>query len=275
MKYNNEELEEILKKVGCTKEDYKKCKNSVSKVVESFKTPFDQEASAKRCYIKYFNDPKSQYYHKTVEEILQIWENSRIDTTSSGKLLDFYIGSVLEHQDESYMKELHEQMEEAPEHWRKKLDSFNAFMKGNLNETNGNFDLKYMSREKDLCYPPLNIRGRFDAIFVRESSEDFTYPVVYLFDWKNSKEIATYSKYKQKLHGPLSEYDDCELNNYTIQLYIYKYILRKVYDIENEIQPFIIHVTETGVKAYKPVIPYSDKLVEEILEYANNVLSGK
>ena len=119
------------------------------------------------------------------------------------------------------------------------------------------------------------IRGRFDAIFVRESSEDFTYPVVYLFDWKNSKEIATYSKYKQKLHGPLSEYDDCELNNYTIQLYIYKYILRKVYDIENEIQPFIIHVTETGVKAYKPVIPYSDKLVEEILEYANNVLSGK
>jgi hypothetical protein len=94
-----------------------------------------------------------------------------------------------------------------------------------------------------------------------------------LVDWKNTEKIETSNSYK-KLKGPLYQYDDCELNRYTIQLYIYVYVLRKVYGLANiKILPLLIQLGTENYSIYVPQIPYSDTLVEDIISFAINEIN--
>ena len=85
---------------------------------------------------------------------------------------------------------------------------------------------------------------------------------------KNNEEIKTENPY-EKCFGPLYLYDACDLNYYTVQVYIYTYILRKVYHLtELDIVPLIVRIGENDFGIYSPIIPYSDKLVEDIISFA-------
>lgn len=47
-----------------------------------------------------------------------------------------------------------------------------------------------------------------------------------IYDWKTNKQLRSFNNF-QKMSGIFSDYDDCELNVYTIQLNTYKYIIEK------------------------------------------------
>jgi hypothetical protein len=48
-----------------------------------------------------------------------------------------------------------------------------------------------------------------------------------IWDYKTNKEIATYSKYKNKMTNGLQHLSECEYNTYSLQLGVYKKIIEK------------------------------------------------
>jgi len=267
MIYTKEELKDILKNLGTTereKREYYDCQNSVTTIRDCFTEPFDAPKQAAYCSKRDYDKPGSKYYLKTPEMILEEWEAAGEAGKLAGRTLDDYIGYLLEGCSESKEKKLLETIENSTDIVKRKLDAFKSYKESELEPLR----FEFMSRERKLAYLKFNVKGRYDAIFLIEKNDK---PIVVLVDWKNDKEIKTENKYS-KLFGPLHLYDACELNSYTIQVFIYKYILRKKYHIDNEIVPLIVNVKEDKVINYKPQIPYSDELVEEILKFGNKFL---
>ena len=67
-----EALENILNTIkgqNFTKDVYKACPYSVSRIVETLKEPFDADAVVKKTFLKRLEDEKSAYYHMSVDEI--------------------------------------------------------------------------------------------------------------------------------------------------------------------------------------------------------------
>ena len=75
--------------------------------------------------------------------------------------------------------------------------------------------------------------------------------------------------------GPLYKFPETDLNGYSIQLYIYKYILRKRYNIENEIIPCLCRIGPDKFEIYNHQIEYSDDLIESIFKYAIEKIKNK
>lgn len=271
MIYSQTELEDILQNLDTTEEEnsnYKKCKYSVTKIRDCFKEPFDAPKQAAYCSKRDFYKEGSKYYQMTPEMIMEEWTKAADAGKAGGRCLDDYIGCLFENASPEKTLEV---FESAADNIKNKLNTVKSYKENDLVQ-NG---LKFMSRERRLSCPEYNVHGRFDILFTKVSADpesSVKAPAVILIDWKNDKEIKTENRY-QKLYGPLSEYDACELNLYTIQLYIYKYILRTYYQIENPIVTMLANVQEDKVINYMPAIPYSDELVEKILKFANKILS--
>ena len=112
-----------------------------------------------------------------------------------------------------------------------------------------------------------------DAMFIKNDAKLPGVQNLLLIDWKNTEKIETSNSYT-KLKGPLYKYDDCELNRYTIQLYIYVYILRKVYRLTDvRIIPLLVQIGAVEYAIYAPQIPYSDELVCDIISFAINEIN--
>ena len=128
-------------------------------------------------------------------------------------------------------------------------------------ENNIKDKLEFVGRELMLHSPQMKVNGRLDALFMKGNN-------LLLVDWKNNETITTENSW-EKCKGPLYQYDACDLNLYTIQVYIYVYILRKIYHLDNvSIVPLIVRIGEHDFGIYSPIIPYSDKLVEDIISFA-------
>lgn len=249
----------IASTAGKSRDIYSKCKYSVSKIVEAMHAPFDQEAVASRTFAKYFNDETSKYYHMSVQEILDAWKAKGEFGRSNGKALDTYIGMILEkHESPEILEKYRSSLNDVA---AAKCAMFDKFYAENVVDK-----LDYLTREQILHDTNTGVVGRFDAMFMKQET-------LLLVDWKNTEKIETSNGYK-KLKGPLYQYDDCELNRYTIQLYIYVYILRKVYGLSNiKILPLLIQLGTENYSIYVPQIPYSDTLVEDIISFAINEIN--
>lgn len=251
---------------GCTKgspkEIYKICKYSVSKIVDTLHEPFDKEGVARKTFAKYFNDENSKYYHMSVEDILSNWEEKAKIGRNNGQALDNYIGMILEKKESEEI--LNKFKESSSEIVKKKCKLFDKFYKDNIENK-----LEFITREQILHDPIYTeVVGRFDAIFTKGEN-------LLLIDWKNTEKIETENRWA-KLRGPLYKYDDCELNRYTIQLYIYTYLLRTMYELKDiKIIPLLVQIGSESYMIYSPQIPYSDKLVEDIIEYAKAEINKK
>lgn len=257
----NSQLQEVLNKINestgsypLQKAIYKSCPYSVSKIVAAIHKPFEKEAVAQKTFDKHFNDPESKYYHMSVEEIIAQWDKKGMIGRSNGKTLDKFIELILDKNSpddvlEKYISSLNPVI-------ANKCRQFKLFYENNIVNK-----LEFVAREVMLHDPALKVNGRLDALFQANNK-------LLLIDWKNNEEIKTENPY-EKCFGPLYLYDACDLNYYTVQVYIYTYILRKVYHLtELDIVPLIVRIGENDFGIYSPIIPYSDKLVEDIISFA-------
>jgi hypothetical protein len=67
----------------------------------------------------------------------------------------------------------------------------------------------------------LGIGGMIDQLFWNKKMKE-----IQVWDWKTNKVIKKHNKY-QSFTEPISHLDECEYNEYSLQLAIYKYILEK------------------------------------------------
>lgn len=252
---------EKLSKIPSNKELYKKCPYSVSKIVELCKAEFDKEKMANHCFNKYYNDVSSVYYQKTVEDILKMWETKSNLGKSSGISLDDFIGSVL-NGDLEQQNRLYEGCTD--EKIKSKFDTFKALYEKEF-LANG---FEFVCREGVLYDDKHKWKGRYDAIFIKANT-------IILIDWKNNEKITTDNVY-QNMRGAMYRYPSSDLNGYTIQLYLYKYALRKIFGFEDvDIKTIICRIGAGEYEFFPPQIEYSDELVECILEYAIKELDKK
>ena len=252
---------------GKSREIYSKCKYSVSKIVEVMHAPFDKEGVANKTFSKYFNDPNSKYYHMSVQEIIDSWNAKAELGRNNGKILDTYIGMILEnHESKDILEKYKSSLSEIVA--TNKCNIFDKFYKENVENK-----LEYVTREQILHDETNGVVGRFDALFLKNDAKLPGVQNLLLIDWKNTEKIETSNLYN-KLKGPLYKYDDCELNRYTIQLYIYVYILRKVYHLTDiRIIPLLVQIGSVEYAVYAPQIPYSDELVSDIISFAINEIN--
>lgn len=244
---------------------YKSCPYSVSKIVEALKYPFDKEAVAQKTFEKNFNNPESEYYQMTVEQILANWEQKAEIGKENGRVLDSWIERVLNKPVSEFVLSDSdiEFMSKLSETQKNKCNQFVNFYKNNIVNK-----IQLIGRELMLFDESKKVNGRLDALF------QFTEDSLILIDWKNSQKITTSNSFGQMMKGPLYKYDSCDLNAYTVQLYLYTYMLKHKYKLENfKIVPLIVRIGETDYEIYSPQIPYSDSLVEDMITYASEEIN--
>ena len=254
-----QEIIDIIRHIGddmSLRDIYRLCPYSATKLVAVMHEPFIAEEVAAKTYAAHYNDESSEYYHMSIEEIIQEWEKRAVEGRTNGKILDTYIGITFGEHNGEPETEKQALLESSGDIPRNKCRSFDKFFD---NAIKGKLD--FVARERTMYDTDKKLNGRFDAIFMRGDK-------LFVVDWKNSKSIKISNPY-EKLKGPLSKYDNCDLNCYTMQLYLYIYMLRKRYGITDiDIVPLIVRIGEEDYGIYRPVIPYSDSLMEEVIDFA-------
>lgn len=200
---------------------------SISAILGMIEKLFDREGVAQKTFDKRFNDPSSEYYQKTVNEIIEIWEAKGAISRSYGSMLDDYIGYNLNHDDVGLKLFKLDNNYDFDKRLHGLCDSFDNFYK--VLSKSG--DTVFVDRERTVYYTievpnpddptqtlQYNIKGRFDALFYNKRTNKWI-----IIDWKSSGSIdKTVTKYTEKLLGPMSKFPALNHYTYTTQLYFYK-----------------------------------------------------
>ena len=142
-----ESLLERLEKVnGEVKSNMKKYL-SISQVLGMLVEPFDSKGVAQKTHDKHFNNPESQYYQMSVEQIMEAWSAKGAESCKYGSLLDDYIGMNLNQEPEAKVEMWKlDNNYDWDERLNKLVQSFEQFM----DLVNKSGDMEFITREKTL-----------------------------------------------------------------------------------------------------------------------------
>ncbi len=225
-------MEETIFKPDFSNENIDKSLNiiSISAVLDSMEHPFDKEGVAEKTYDRHYNNPNSPYFHKSVNEIIRMWESKGADSRRYGSMLDDYIGAVLTGTENDIKLFKLNNSYDYDERLRGLCTSFDHFY--NLMMKSG--DMVFIDREKTVYYKievvnPLDtdqtieyyVKGRFDALFYNKRTHKWI-----IIDWKSSGSIDKVpGKYTDNFLGPMFKYPELNYYRYTNQLHYYKLAL--------------------------------------------------
>jgi len=171
---------------------------SVTRWVEQFKKPFDEEAAATRIALR---------EGVSIDLILEEWERKRNDSKIFGtkihKLLEIYnlTGEVAD---------------------RNLINVLNEFKKLDLK-----FDKKNTFFEKLVYNRDLRIAGTSDVITHNKDKATFN-----VYDFKTNKKLRYSSTFKDSLLHPLEQYPCCEYYSYSLQLSMYAFLYKQMSGLE-------------------------------------------
>ena len=133
---------------------------SISTILGMLVEPFNQLEVAEKTFNKHFNNTESQYFNKTVDQIIEMWAAKGAESLRYGRLNDEYIGIVLEGNETDYELYDLDNDVESDERLKLQIESFNQFIADNQNR------YKYIAREKTVYYRLGDnyVKGRFDAL---------------------------------------------------------------------------------------------------------------
>ena len=180
-------------------------KTSVTKFIHSFFSKFDAEEIISKYYNKWQQNPNNKYFGMSPEEIKQSWEDLGKRESEKGTILhkdieNFYNGLKVT----NYTKEYKLFIKYFNEH--KNLEAFRT--------------------EWEIFDEQLKLAGSIDICYIDKNSGNFI-----LADWKRSKEIKM-NNYWQKGKFPVNKLDDCNYYHYSLQLNIYRLLLKKNYGLD-------------------------------------------
>ena len=247
---------------------------SISKVIEMVSEPFDGQAIAQKTHDKHFNNPNSEYYRMSVDEILENWQERGASSRHYGTLLDNYIGLILTNADEMdvemYKLDYDSDNDDRLSGLISSFDNFNnEILKAHPN-------LEYVNREQTVYYKVSDgtyIKGRFDALFYNKDNGHYV-----IVDWKSSGTVDKKpSPWTGKLLGPAKNLYALNYNTYSMQVYFYKTALEQMgYLPENSIVDCVIVQLPGSILAesnknycvHNPAFEYDKLLLDQIFTYA-------
>lgn len=253
---------------------------SVSKTIEYIKSKFDTEKQALACSERDADNPDGKYYNMSPEEIIAAWDKTSSDSKYYGSMLDDYVGHVLsisiaptEDAKIRLIEELNEWILD------NNLQDDNRFQENKKGFDQFYSDIqklgyKYLTREI-MVYIPINTvyqtKGRFDCLFYNEENDKYL-----LIDWKTTENISKKAFKNKKLKGPANVLEECTMNEYGIQLYLYKKAFCELYKFTtpDKIDTYIcqcLRAPGTNGKNYvlhRPLFNYNSKLISDIQWFA-------
>lgn len=243
---------------------YYKCNNknvgiSVTRLIEEYSNPFDQQAIAEKVAIR---------DNKSVSEVLEEWEYKNKFACEKGSTCHEYAQGLWSLED-----------------WNvKNFDSSIEYQcaVGKIIGQADNFHNDYEDRLEHLAdefvigSEEYNIASAIDHLFINKLTGGLV-----LVDYKTNSDIYKDQNYYKnsrkkppKMKVPLHSIDDFTINHYYIQLSIYKYLVEKYTDLKIE-EMFIVYFSE-NIENYEIIeIPYLMKEVELILENRRERKMGK
>ena len=214
-------------------------KISITDVLNSLEHPFDQEGVAQKTHDKHFNNPNSEYYQMTVEQIIEKWSAKGKESCHYGSMLDDYIGTILKGNDNDLRLYKLNNAYDYDERLQGLCKSFDDFYK--LVMKSG--DMEFVDRERDVYlkvsvpdpssddfgmdgkFIEYYVKGRFDALFYNKRTNKWV-----VIDWKSSGSIdKTPGQYTGKFLGPMFKWPELNYYRYTNQLHFYKKALLENY----------------------------------------------
>lgn len=244
---------------------------SISAVLGMIAKPADQERMLENTYNKHYNNPDSEYFHLSKDEIKAIWEAKGAASRHYGSLLDDYIGIKLTGTDtELEMYKLDNDVD-GDDRLKGLISSFENFW--SVLSKSG--DMEFVTREQDVYYKVGNyyVKGRFDALFRNKRTGKWV-----IIDWKSSKSID-YTNQWEKLLGPAKFYDNCNYVTYTMQGYFYKTALVNSEYLpegttEDDVEFLIVQLpgfileANQDFKIHKPAFKYDKEFMDRIFDFA-------
>ena len=256
---------------------------SISTVLTMLQEPFDQKGVAEKTYNKNFNNPESQYYQKSIDEIIDMWQEKGRISCHYGSLLDDYIGiNLTKTEDDLELWKLDNNFDD-DERLKNHCKAFDDFY--TLTKASG--DTEFIDREKTLYLRvgDMYVKGRFDALFRNKRTGKWI-----VVDWKSSGEIEKEkTRWTKNLLGAASKYPALNWYTYTMQLFFYKKALvdsgylpeGTTYD---DVDVMIVNlpekmVTETQSYAtHRAAMQFNSEEMEKIYNFAikkHNLLNKK
>lgn len=245
---------------------------SISEILGLLQEPFDQVGVATKTHNIHFNNPESEYYKKSVEEICEMWSAKGAESCLYGSLLDDYIGLNLKGtEDELELWKLDHNYE-----WDERLlghcNAFDDFYK--IIMASG--DVEFIDREKSVYYQVGNyyVKGRFDALFRNKKTGKWI-----IIDWKSSGSIDKIpNRWTKKLFGPAMKFYALNYFTYTIQLHFYKKTLIANYlpegTSEDDVVVMIVnlpsHIIESTGKRFEihnEAFKYDSMFMEQLFNF--------
>ena len=189
----------------------KKIKFSVTEIIDKFFPKFDKaywaERKAKEKLERDYIDYDSEILESVIKQILDDWENKRVDAASKGTILHEKI-------EDFYNSKLHK---EYPPEFQYFKNFHNKYKR-----------LKAYRTEWRIYDEHLSLAGTVDMVYEKENGE------LFIFDWKRSTRLVNdagllmLSDFKYAF-DELSHVADNSFNKYALQQNLYKYILEKCY----------------------------------------------
>ena len=195
---------------------------SISQVLGMLVEPFDSKGVAQETHDKHFNNPESQYYQMSVEQIMEAWSAKGAESCKYGSLLDDYIGMYL-NKDNGAKVEMWKLDNNYD--WDERLNNLVKSFTDFMDLVNKSGDMEFITREKTLYYKVPNtdcyIKGRFDALFYNKRTQKYV-----IVDWKSSGTVdKKKTPWTKQLFGPMMKFPALNWYTYTTQVHFYKLAL--------------------------------------------------
>jgi len=184
-------------------------KYSVTKLLESFKEPFDAEKWSKI---------KAREIGVTPKEILESWNSKSTYSKVLGTVFHTYAENYYQNKVIPYdrdwvssqiTEEQHTELRNTLEDLLKQFNNFYNDTKNHLIPIRNELVVGDLDKTK-IC-------GTIDLLCYNTKLE-----CLELYDFKTNKEINYTHKHNKKFSSPLDHLDACELNTYSLQLGLYK-----------------------------------------------------
>lgn len=226
----------------------KKVGISVTRLIEEYSNPFDQQAIAEKVAIR---------DNKSVSEVLEEWEYKNKFACEKGSICHLYAqnlwASTITLENDFHGSTA---LKNACESIHKQAENFYNDFKDKF--THIKDEQLVGSEEYDIC-------SAIDHLFLDENGN------VWLIDYKTNSILKGYNddeknrRYTKKMLIPLQNIKDDSLNHYYLQLSIYKYLIEKYTNIKIY-KTMIVYMSE-NIENYELIeTPYLMKEVKKILK---------
>lgn len=205
-------------------------------------------------------DKYAKKHGKNVKDVIAEWDYKRDFSTFKGSLFHDYVENYLANKIYPYdsskaQKEFgHDVISESFEKLKTMFLKFYSDSHKNLIP---------IKSEWVIGDEELGICGMIDQFYYNKKTDEFQ-----IWDWKTNKAIKTKNDYGERFKHPIEHLDVCELNTYSLQLSLYKYILNKNTDLKVG-DCYIVWFNENNEK-YK-IIKTKDLMeeIESMIKYSN------